>query len=116
MANAFDHIDKNLLARFKAYHAENPHVYQAFKDLAFEMMLTGRNKYSAWTIINKIRWDQDIKTKGDDFSINNDFIAIYARLFEFHYPNFAGFFSVRSMKASGRKTSKEQNRRRRETK
>lgn len=104
----FDDIDKNLLSRFKDYHINNPHVYQKFRDLAFKMRETGKRKYSAWTIINQIRWDHDLNTVGDAFQINNDFIALYARLLIYRHPEFANFFELRGMKAVGRKLSGEE--------
>lgn len=104
----FDDIDKGLLARFKEYHLQNPTVYAEFKANALEMAKTGRKKYSAWTIVNKIRWDHDVKTTGDVFAINNDFIALYARLLIHHHPEFKDFFELRTMKASGRRNSAEE--------
>lgn len=104
----FDNIDKNLLIKFKKYHLENPKVYEEFKSNAFEMRKTGKSKYSAWTIINKIRWDHDIKTTGDVFAINNDFIALYARLLIHHHPEFNVFFELRTMKESDRRDSAEE--------
>jgi hypothetical protein len=69
------------------------------------MRRTGRKKYSAWTIINKIRWDRDIRTDGDVFKINNDFIALYARKLIDEDSRFDGFFELRRMKPKNRKMS-----------
>ena len=104
----FYSIDSGLLARFKKYHQENPHVYAQFKVYAAQMRQTGKKKYSAWTIINKIRWDEDLKTSDDVFRINNDFIALYARLLIFHDSSYEGFFELRTMKPFDRRESSEE--------
>lgn len=101
----FQDIDKDLLAKFKAFHLDNPHVYKKFKEYAFKIKKTGRKKYSAVTLINVIRWEHDTETTGDVFKINNDFIALYARLLIHHYPEFDNFFELRKMKAFNRRKS-----------
>lgn len=113
-ATIFDGIDKNLLKRFKEFHEKNAFVYQEFYKLSAKMKSNGRRKYSAWTIINKIRWDYDLKTKGDVFKINNDFIALYARLVIYNYPELSDFFSLREMKQHRRLISKEESKRKTE--
>jgi len=39
-----------------------------------------------------------IVTTGDDYKISNDLIALYARLFMHHYPQYDGFFRTKPMK------------------
>lgn len=97
----FEGYPKHVLDRFSEYHRENPQVYQAFKDLAFEMKRTGRKKYSAEVIINVLRWNYDLGTTGDVFKINNDFKPLYARLLVYYYPEFENFFEFRSVRSKG---------------
>lgn len=97
-ASLFEDIDPLLLKKFKSYHTENPHVYTRFLELAVEMKRTGRERYSQWIIINKMRWDSDIKTKDDVFKISNDYIALYARMVVYNCPEFSGFFELKKMK------------------
>lgn len=97
-ATLFSDIDPLLLKKFKTYHAENPHVYIRFLKLAKEMKRTGRKRYSQWIIINKMRWDSDIKTKDEVFKISNDYIALYARMVVYNHPEFSGFFELKKMK------------------
>ena len=91
----FGHYPEHVLVRFKAWHMVNPEIYEQFEHLALHMIVSGRKKYSAEIIINKIRWEHDIKTDGDVFKINNDFKAIMARLFIYNNPNYDGFFELR---------------------
>ena len=102
----FEGIDKNLLKKFKAYHSKYPEIYAEFKACCYRM-LGVRKKYSAWTVINVIRWNHDLKFS-DPFKINNDFIAIFARLLIYHDPQFEGFFELRKMKGSNRRDSREE--------
>lgn len=113
----FDSADPALLAKFKEFHAANPKVMEKFLAYARLIRQRGFKKYSAWTIVNVIRWEEDLATSGDVFTINNDFIAIYARLVIHNYPDeFTGFFELRSMKPRARKKSHEEYKRLREEK
>lgn len=94
--NLFSRYPEKTLKRFKDFHFKNPHVYQEFKKLAFQMRKTGRTRYSAETIVNVLRWHTDLKTTGDVFEINNDFRSIYCRLLVYNHPEFDGFFEFRS--------------------
>lgn len=59
------------------------------------MKKAGRKKYSAQAIIYVIRFNQDLKTSGDVFKINNDFTSIYARMLMYNNPDMEGFFEIR---------------------
>ena len=110
-ADLFGDADPELLARFKEFHNANPVVYDLFREKALQMLLTGRGKYSAWVIIQVIRWESDLRTKGDLFKVNNDFIALYARLLIYRDRAFEDFFEIRQMKPKRRKISREEGRR-----
>lgn len=112
-AEIFSDIDKKLLNKFKTFHLENPDVYKMFKQYALKIKATGRSKYSAWTIINVIRWEHDVRSTGDVFKINNDYIALYARLLIYHDGTFEEFFELRTMKKSDRRSSDEERYRKR---
>ena len=82
---------------FKIFHPLNPHVFRTFKELARQMKATGRTRYSGRNISEKMRWDYNLATAGNDFKLNNNFVAIYVRLLIFRYPKeFVGFFQLRS--------------------
>lgn len=104
----FANIDPNLLKKFKRFHQANPHVYREFKSKARQIKNTGRSKYSGWVIVNAIRWEYDVRTRGEVFRINNDFIALYVRLLIYHQPEFRDFFEMRSMKPMNRKESSDE--------
>lgn len=89
-----------VLERFRAFHKANPQVYAQFKRNAL-LMKARRPRYSARTIMEVIRWNTDLRTSGDVFDINNDFIPIYVRLLIYHRPEFEGFFELRRVRSRG---------------
>jgi hypothetical protein len=82
-----------------AWHKQNPHVYELFKRFTMQAIDRGHKNLSAWLIINRIRWETSIETKGEDFKISNDFIAYYSRLFMHQYPQYQGFFRTKPLKS-----------------
>lgn len=54
-----------------------------------------------------MRWEVDLKTTGNSFKINDDFIPIYARLLIYHYPEYVDFFELRVVRSKGRKSQEE---------
>lgn len=106
----FPDVDPRARDRFVAFHLSNLDVYAEFEASAIKMRATGRKKYSAWTIIQAIRWGRDVKTQGAVFKINNDHIAFYARLLVHNQPDFDGFFDLRSMKMVRHRSTEEINR------
>lgn len=102
----FNNIDQGLITKFREYHGRNPEVYERFLELA-KVMKTKRSRYSAWTIINMIRWESDLRLD-QTFKINNDFISLYARLTIQDHPEFVNFFELRTMKSSDRRDSAEE--------
>jgi len=103
----FQNIDKGLLRKFEVYHAEHPEVFAQFRLKALNIKHYGFKKYSHVTIIEAIRWDVDIGG-GKPFKINNDFKSLYARLMIDKYPEFEGFFELRTMKPFDRRESSEE--------
>ena len=81
-----------------SWHNQNPHVYQMFERFTHRAIDAGLVQSSAWLIINRIRWETALETKGDSFKISNDFIAYYARLFMAYNPEHDGFFRTKKMK------------------
>ena len=92
-----DHVVK----RFLEWHSANPQVYAEFKKLTFSMAGTGRERYSARTIMEAMRWHYDLATTGDVFEINGDFVPIYARLLIYDYPQYRDFFELRVVRSRG---------------
>jgi hypothetical protein len=99
--NAVDVLNKELSQRKKSWwdwHKNNPDVWGRFETYTLEAIQAGRKHYSHWAIVNRIRWNTEIETKGGDFKISNDYIGFYARLFHARYPEYKGFFKLKPLK------------------
>jgi hypothetical protein len=81
-----------------AWHKLNPQVWEKFREYTLEAVNSGRRHYSHWAIINRIRWNREIETKGGEFKISNDYICFYARLFHAKYPEHGDFFRLKMLK------------------
>lgn len=87
--------------KFEEFHANNPQVYQAFRDLAIQVKKSGKNEFSSAMIFERMRWTQMIETEGGDgYKINNNFRAYYARkLMDDDPENFFCFFKTKNLSA-----------------
>ena len=81
-----------------AGHKQNPQVWEKFEEYTLEAVASGRRHYSHWAIINRIRWNREIETRGGEFKISNDYICYYARLFHAKYPQHNDFFKLKPLK------------------
>ena len=90
-------IDKTKL-KWWAWHKKNPRVWVLFQKFTLEAIRSGRKHYSHWAIMQRIRWETDIVTKGNPFKISNDFIGYYARYFIHSYPEHKDFFRIKPLK------------------
>ena len=80
-----------------AFHRQHPEVWDLFCRFTFEMIDRGFKNYSAQHgIFARIRWEMDAGSNGaDQFKINNNYSAFYARRFMKMYPKHEGFFRTR---------------------
>ena len=85
-------------AEWWQWHRENPQVWDRFREYTFEAISAGRKNYSHWAIMNRIRWNKEIETRGGEFKISNDYIAFYARLFHVLHPKHDEFFNLKPLK------------------
>ena len=83
---------------FFEFHKSNPHVYALFEVYTFDTIRSGKTKTSAWLIVNRIRWEVQMKTIGDEYKIQNGYIQYYARLFMKNHPQHFGFFDTKKIK------------------
>ena len=82
--------------RFKSFHDLNPHVYEALRQLAFEMVSTGRKRYTITGLYEVLRWHYSLQTSGDNYKLNNNYRACYARKLMDEEPLLEGFFVTRT--------------------
>lgn len=68
-------------------------MFELFKLYASQALKAGRKHYSAYTIIERIRWHETVDTASDDqFKISNNHIPYYSRLLMLTDKQFDGFF------------------------
>jgi hypothetical protein len=91
-------MDDSLKRKWWEWHKQNPHVYELFEKFTLDAISKGHDRLSAWLIVNRIRWETAVETRGDDFKISNDFIAYYARLFMHNHPRYEGFFKTKTLR------------------
>jgi hypothetical protein len=97
MSHQFNLFEGISDTNFPQYHLENPHIYDAFKRYTWELIRAGRKYSGAQAIIERMRWDSWI-SGNDAFKINNDYAALYSRMFENEYPSYKDFFRKRKSK------------------
>ena len=96
------------LAGFLAFHAANPRVYALVERFALQAHAVrcrlGRPEdvggYGIGAIWERVRWEVAIETQPGppaDFKLNNNFRALYARLFLLHHPECVGLFELRRL-------------------
>lgn len=85
--------------RFERFDAANPHVYGLFKRFAWQVKQSGRTRYSADSIVQRMRWFCEFETDEPEFKINDHYTACFARKLMVEDPaNFADFFETRATK------------------
>ena len=101
------HPEKVLKIRaFRKFHEENPHVYRLLRSRALEMRRKGRERYGIAGIFEVVRWHINIETTGEEFKLNNNHKAYYARLLMKLEPELEGFFNTRESAADEMEVTK----------
>jgi hypothetical protein len=62
--------------RFQRYHAENPHVYEAFKHFTLEAIRSGRKRLGARMVIERMRWESTVRGTGE-YKLNDHYTPFY---------------------------------------
>lgn len=73
----------------------HPEVYKMFEKFTFDRINRGFKHFGSQAILERIRWETSVTEKGGMFKINNNWAALFARMFEIEHPNYAGFFRKR---------------------
>lgn len=81
----------------------NPEVWDLFLKFTFQLLARGRKHYSSDAVLHRIRWYTDVETSGDEFKVNNNFSAVFARWFHDAYPEHDGFFRTRERISDNRR-------------
>lgn len=83
--------------QFESFDQSNPQVYSKIVEIAsFMKQNAKKDKYGIGAIWERLRWISDFETDGDQFKLNNNFRAFYARKLMSEHPEFLGFFEIRA--------------------
>lgn len=85
--------------RFWAFHHHNPHVLALFARYVRQLRDAGFTRYSMKTLVERVRWHEEVETRRDRFLLNNDFTARYARLLMDEGLAPPGFFHLRALRS-----------------
>jgi hypothetical protein len=86
--------------RFLLFHEANPHVYEALRYLALELVIKkSRTHYSINGLFEVLRWHHHMATAdlNSDYKLNNDYRSRYARMLMEKVPRLVEFFELRAL-------------------
>ena len=81
-------------SRFQRFHEENPHVYRELVALCRRAKAQGYRRWSIKSAFEVLRWSR-LQTVGDDWKLNNNHHAKYARMIMDNEADLDGFFLTR---------------------
>ena len=74
----FDGLKEGVIEKFRDWYPSNMHVIDAFEKEAFYLLTRGRReRYSIYTIREKLRWDSLVSESGQDYKLNNNFFSVH---------------------------------------
>lgn len=95
----FDDLKTPQKYAFLAWLPDNYHVVLAFGRAAHELKTRGnRERYSCYTIREKLRWDSLLSENGTEFKLSNDNTPFLARLIMKMSPRLDGMFVIKGSK------------------
>ena len=83
---------------FEEFNAENPQVYEELVALARQLKEFGHSQYSIKWLWEVLRHRRALETTGNEFKLNNNFTAPYARRIMEQEPDLVDFFVTRRSK------------------
>lgn len=82
--------------RFLEFHAANPAVYTELVRLARDLRERGSTKIGISMLFEVLRWRSMRTASADEFKLNNNHRAFYARLIMEREPDLRGYFDLRA--------------------
>lgn len=77
-------LAEDLKAKAEAFDTSNPHVWETFERHALAMFTRGK-KVGQRAVWERMRWDLNLRTEGDEYKLNNNHTAYYARKFNLRH-------------------------------
>ncbi len=89
-------VDLATVEKFMDWHNANPSVYKAFRERALAAV-SKRKKFGAKAIMEVLRWESEID-RGEDWKINNSYVAYFSRVFVTEFPEHRDYFEFREVR------------------
>lgn len=89
--------DSDTIARFLAYHELHKWAWKIFESCALKLITAGKRHIGAKQIVEEIRYHQPEPRIGLTFKINNNYTALYARVFVIKYPQYRDRIELREV-------------------
>jgi hypothetical protein len=88
--------------RFHQFRLNNPHVELRLVEMARQAKQRGHSRLGIELLWSALRWEHLISTNDptSDFKLNDHYRSRYARLLMEQYPDLAGFFETRELRAA----------------
>lgn len=92
----FEGLDDVAVKKFLIWYPTNLHVLSRFEKEALFLKRHGnRERYSAYTIREKLRWDSLLKQNPNDYKLDNNYSPMIARILMLINEELAGMFTTR---------------------
>lgn len=85
---------------FRVFHRDNPHVYAEIERRALELQRVGATRVGIGAIVEAMRYDWALKTKGGDYKINNNHRSRYARQLVEDHPELHDVVELRELRSA----------------
>ena len=90
----------DLLAEFEQFDRDNPKIWELIERFCAAVIEAGMKKWSISGIFERIRWEFYVVTKSkDEWKINNNHRAYYARKWLAAHPEYPDFFETRRVRS-----------------
>ena len=94
---SFEFQEKTNREQFERFHEAHPQVFVEFIRRSRIAKERGLKKCGAWLIWGGMRWFYQFESD-EEFKLNNNYIAHYARLAMQQCPDLAEFFNLRRLR------------------
>lgn len=85
---------------FEKFHARYPEVYVLFERFTLEGIAHGMDRMGAGAVWERMRWETMVRSQKSDaeqYRLNNNYRAYYARLFMERHPEYPEIFATREI-------------------
>jgi hypothetical protein len=90
-------VPRGTAEKFVLYHAQNEDIWKSFEALALKLLEARVTHFGAKALFEVIRYNRAIAGV-DGYSVNNNYPAYYARIFQMKYPQHAELFETRKVR------------------